>query len=84
MIARGIVLIVAIIICTTVGRATVVDLTGSNDSGTINGAQFVFTTPQPTGTGVIQPFSFSSKRVTRRGVRKVCLLLPWKSLFRGE
>jgi hypothetical protein len=56
MIARGIVLIVAIIICTTVGRATVVDLTGSNDSGTINGAEFVFTTPQPTGTGVIQPF----------------------------
>ena len=56
MIARGIVLIVAIIICSTVGRATVVDLTGSNDSGTINGAQFVFTTPQPTGTGVIQPF----------------------------
>jgi hypothetical protein len=46
MIARGIVLIVAIIICTTVGHATVVDLTGSNDSGTINGAQFVFTTPQ--------------------------------------
>jgi len=56
MIARGIVLIVAIVICTTVGRATVVDLTGSNDSGAINGAQFVFTTPQPTGTGVIQPF----------------------------
>ena len=56
MIARGIVLIGAIIICTTVGHATVVDLTGSNDSGTINGAQFVFTTPQPTGTGVIQPF----------------------------
>src|SRR5438128_11812948 len=56
MIARDIVLIVAIIICTTVAHATVVDLTGSNDSGTINGAQFVFTTPQPTGTGVIQPF----------------------------
>ena len=37
MIARGIVLIGAIIICTTVGHATVVDLTGSNDSGTING-----------------------------------------------
>ena len=45
MIARGIVLIVAIIICTTVGRATVVDLTGSNDSGTINNAQFVFHDP---------------------------------------
>ena len=56
MIARRIVLIVAIIICSTVGCATVVDLTGSNDSGTINGAQFVFTTPQHTGTGVIQPF----------------------------
>ena len=63
MIARGIVLIVAIIICTTVGRATVVDLTGSNDSGTINGAQFVFTTPQPTGTGVIQPFLLENSPV---------------------
>src|SRR5438128_2442630 len=56
MIARSIVLIVAITICNTLGYATVVDLTGSNDSGAINGAQFVFTTPQPTGTGVIQPF----------------------------
>jgi len=27
---------------------------------------------------------FRAKRVTRRGVRKVFLLLPWKSLFRGE
>src|SRR5438552_12670259 len=56
MISRSIVLIAAIIICTSVGYATVVDLTGSNDSGTINNAQFVFTTSQPTGTGVIQPF----------------------------
>src|SRR5438309_10841959 len=56
MIARSIVLIVAVTICTTLGYATVVDLTGSNDSGAINGAQFVFTAPQPTGTGVIQPF----------------------------
>src|SRR5260370_41101135 len=31
-------------------------VTGSNDSGTIKGAQFVFTTPQPTGSGVIKPF----------------------------
>ncbi|MBA2584989.1 MAG: hypothetical protein H0U99_00700 [Chthoniobacterales bacterium] len=37
-------------------QATVVDLTGSNDSGTIAGAQFVFTDQQPTGTGVIDPF----------------------------
>ena len=36
MIARSIVLIVAIIISTTVGYATVVDLTGSNNSGTIS------------------------------------------------
>jgi hypothetical protein len=36
-------------------KATVVDLTNS-DSGSINGAQFVFTNQQPTGTGVIQPF----------------------------
>src|SRR5207237_5169458 len=56
MIARSIVLIAASVVCTTVGYATVVDLTGSNDSGAINGAQFVFTTPKPTGTGVIQPF----------------------------
>lgn len=35
---------------------TVVDLTGSNNSGTINGGQFVYTPQQPTGTGVIDPF----------------------------
>jgi hypothetical protein len=40
----------------TAARATVVDLTGSNNSGSIGDAQFVFTQPQPTGTGVIQPF----------------------------
>ena len=68
MIARGIVLIVAISICTTVGRATVVDLTGSNDSGTINGAQFVFTTPQLTGTGVIQPFLAAGEFPGRTGL----------------
>ena len=27
---------------------------------------------------------FRVKQVTRRGVGKVYLLLPWKSLFRGE
>jgi hypothetical protein len=45
-----------LIFASTSSRATVVDLTGSNDSGSIGGAQFVFTQPQPTGTGVIQPF----------------------------
>jgi len=39
---------------------------------------------RPGRGGACQPFSFSSERITRRGVRKVYLLLPWKSLFRGE
>jgi hypothetical protein len=66
MIARSIVLIVGIV-CSSVGYATIVDLTGSNDSGTINGAQFVFTTPQPTGTGVIQPFLRIENTPTEQG-----------------
>jgi len=37
-------------------RATVVDLTGNNNSGTANGAEFDYTPAQPTGTGVIEPF----------------------------
>ncbi len=37
-------------------EAALVDLTGNNDSGFVNGAQFSFTDLQPTGTGVIQPF----------------------------
>ena len=37
-------------------RATVVDLTGNNNSGTANGAGFDYTPAQPTGTGVIEPF----------------------------
>jgi hypothetical protein len=67
MIARSIVLIVAIITYAGVGCATVVDLTGSNDSGSINGAQFAFTTPQPTGTGVIQPFLRVENTPTEQG-----------------
>ena len=41
---------------TTSAFGTVVDLTGSNNSGTINEGQFVYTSQQPTGTGVIDPF----------------------------
>src|SRR5947207_15526960 len=37
-------------------NATVIDLTGNNNSGTTNGAQFRWTPGQPTGTGVIEPF----------------------------
>jgi hypothetical protein len=36
-------------------EAIVVNLANSNE-GTINGAIFQFTQPQPTGTGVINPF----------------------------
>ncbi len=37
------------------------------------------------GTGMCQPSSLiRAKQVTRHGARKVYLLLPWKSLFRGE
>jgi hypothetical protein len=56
---------------TAVGYATVVDLTGSNDSGTINGAQFVFTTPQPTGTGVIEPFLRLENSPVRTGLKYI-------------
>ncbi|MEO5754328.1 MAG: hypothetical protein ABIR38_06445 [Chthoniobacterales bacterium] len=37
-------------------QATVVDLTGTNNSGAANGAQFDWAATQPTGTGVIDPF----------------------------
>jgi hypothetical protein len=47
-------------------RATVVDLVNS-DSGTINGAQFVFTDQTPTGTGVIQPFLRVQNTPTEQG-----------------
>lgn len=56
MITRNLTLFAALVSFTSGIKATVVDLTGSNDSGSINGAQFVFTNQQPTGTGVIQPF----------------------------
>ncbi len=39
-----------------IAEATVIDLTGSNNSGAANGAQFDWTATQPTGTGVIDPF----------------------------
>jgi hypothetical protein len=67
MIARSVALIVALGACVGHGYATIVDLTGSNNSGTINGAQFIFTTPQPTGTGVIQPFLRIQNTPTEQG-----------------
>src|SRR4030095_6982028 len=67
MIARGLALILSVGLYTTVAYATIVDLTGSNDSGSISGAQFVFTTPQPTGTGVIEPFLRVQNTPTEQG-----------------
>ena len=67
MIARRLAFIVAVTLSPIPAYATIVDLTGSNESGSINGAQFVFTTPQPTGTGVIQPFLRIENTPTEQG-----------------
>lgn len=48
-------------------NATVIDLTGSNDSGSVNGAQFDWTAAQPTGTGVLDPFVRIQANVTEQG-----------------
>jgi len=49
-IAGGLALIPAL------GRASVVDLTGTNNTGRINHAEFDWTPEQPTGTGYIKSF----------------------------
>src|SRR5438477_5935660 len=67
MIARGLAFIVTLIVWATTGWATIMDLTGSTESGAINGAQFVFTAPQPTGTGVIEPFLRVENTPTEQG-----------------
>src|SRR5919206_2867569 len=66
MIIRSIASMFVLGVC-TVGHATIVDLTGSNNTGSINGAQFAFTTQQPTGTGVIQPFLRVQNTPTEQG-----------------
>jgi hypothetical protein len=48
-------------------NANVIDLTGNNNSGTTNGAQFDWTPEQPTGTGVIQPFVRIQANETEQG-----------------
>src|SRR6266699_1474635 len=45
----------ALLVPPGLSNATIVDLI-NGDTGTISGAEFDFTQPQPTGTGVIQPF----------------------------
>jgi hypothetical protein len=49
------VVLLAALALPAVGRASVVDLT-TQDSGTINDGLFYFSSKQPTGTGVIDPF----------------------------
>lgn len=48
-------------------NATVIDLTGNNVSGTVNGAQFDWTAAQPTGTGVLDPFVRVQANSTEQG-----------------
>jgi hypothetical protein len=64
--ALGTVLLAATFLTTT-GQATIVDLTGSNNSGTINGGTFSFADQQPTGTGVIDPFLRVQNSPTEQG-----------------
>ena len=45
-----------LIVISTLANATVVDLTGDNNKGRINHAEFDWTDEQPTGTGDIQSF----------------------------
>src|SRR5882762_1517055 len=51
----------------TSARATVVDLTASGSSGTINGALFYQTDQQPAGTGFIDPFLRVQASPTEQG-----------------
>ncbi len=67
MIGRSLAFTATLMVCATGGWSTIVDLTGSNNSGTINDAQFVFTTQQPTGTGVIEPFLRVENTPTEQG-----------------
>ncbi len=48
-------------------NGAVVDLTGNNNSGTINNAQFDWTAAQPTGTGVLDPFLRLQANSTEQG-----------------
>ncbi len=48
-------------------RANVVDLTGTNNTGRINHAEFDWTPEQPTGTGYIQSFLRTQANSTEQG-----------------
>ncbi|MBA3831094.1 MAG: hypothetical protein H0X34_04205 [Chthoniobacterales bacterium] len=48
-------------------NATVIDLTGNNESGMVNGGQFDWTAARPTGTGVLDPFVRVQANATEQG-----------------
>lgn len=54
-------------IVSATANASVVDLTGNNNTGRINHAEFDWTPEQPTGTGVIQPFLRVQAKMTEQG-----------------
>jgi hypothetical protein len=58
-----------VLFASTPAQATIVDLI-HGDSGSINGAIYEYTAPQPTGTGLIQPFL----RVQADGVEQATTL----------
>ena len=61
LVAAGLALIPAL------GRASVVDLTGTNNTGRINHAEFDWTPEQPTGTGYIQSFLRTQANSSEQG-----------------
>jgi hypothetical protein len=56
-----------LLILTTGANAEVIDLTGTNNTGRINRAEFDWTPEQPTGTGLIQPFLRVQANSTEQG-----------------
>src|SRR6478736_4645108 len=57
----------ALITLSVTARGKVVDLTGTNNTGRINRAEFDWTPEQPTGTGLIQPFLRVQANTTEEG-----------------
>ena len=56
-----------LLILSTGANAEVIDLTGTNNTGRINRAEFDWTPEQPTGTGLIQPFLRVQANSTEQG-----------------
>lgn len=57
----------AVMTCLTVSAASI-DVTQPGSSGSINGATFSYDDPQPTGTGVIDPFLREQNDTTELGI----------------